>query len=66
VNVDLLDEGGQFSTCQTVGLNQVTIRYFVATRSGPHRLWLRGSPGKSRFVFRASKEITIESPNRGP
>jgi len=66
VNVDLLDEGGQFLTCQTVGLSQVTIRYFVATRSGPHRLWLRGTPGKNRFVFRPSKEITIESPNLGP
>lgn len=51
MRVDLLDDEGQFIPSVTVRFDQVEVHYFVPTRSGRHRLWLRGAPGKWRFRF---------------
>ena len=52
--VDLLDEDGQFLRSQAITLDGVLVQYFVPTRSGRHRLWLRGEAGDRRFTFRAN------------
>ncbi len=51
LRADLLDEDGQFLTSQALVFDNVTVQYFVPTRSGRHRLWLRGAPGTRRFKF---------------
>jgi len=48
---DLLDEDGQFLVSQKVYFDKVDVQYFVPTRSGFHRLWLRGAPGVRHFKF---------------
>ncbi len=51
LRADLLDEDGQFLTSQVIYLDGVEVQYFVPTRSGAHRLWLRGAPGTRHFKF---------------
>ena len=51
VHRDLLDEDGQFLVSQGVTFDKVEVQYFVPTRSGLHRLWLRGAPGTRHFRF---------------
>jgi hypothetical protein len=49
LEVDLLDEDGQFLTSQFINFDNVQVHYFVPTKSGKHRLWLRGGSGKWHF-----------------
>ncbi len=49
LRTDLLDADGVFLRSQAVFLDQVRVEYFVPTRSGIHRLWLRGASGAVRF-----------------
>lgn len=51
LRTDLLDEDGQFLVSQAIYLDGVEVQYFVPTRSGVHRLWLRGAPGTRHFKF---------------
>lgn len=51
LRADLLDEDGQFLISQAIYLGDVEVQYFVPTRSGVHRLWLRGAPGTRHFKF---------------
>lgn len=47
--VDLLDDEGQFLNSQSIEFEHAQQHYFVPTRSGRHRLWLRGAPGTRKF-----------------
>jgi|GEM_PF-1420143 len=49
LSVDLLDDDGQFLTSQRIGFGTVNVDYFTPTKSGRHRLWLRGAPGTRNF-----------------
>jgi len=49
LRVDLLDDDGQFLTSQGITFDKVNVQYFIPSRSGRHRLWLRGSPGVRHF-----------------
>ena len=51
LEVDLLDDDGQFLTSQSLAFDKVLVHYFVPTRSGRHRLWLRGGTGTWHFQF---------------
>ena len=51
LRVDLLDDDGQFLVSQTINFDSVGMQYFVPTKSGRHRLWLRGFPGVRHFKF---------------
>ncbi len=51
VQVDLMDDDGQFLTSQNLAFDKVRVHYFVPTRSGRHRIWLRGSQGTWHFQF---------------
>jgi hypothetical protein len=51
LRADLLDDDGQFLTSQAIGFDKVLVHYFVPTKSGHHRLWLRGAPGSRQFRF---------------
>lgn len=52
--IDILDDEGQFIGGQNVSFDNVRVRYFVPTRSGRHRLWLRGDAGTRRFEIKPS------------
>ena len=51
LRVDLLDEDGQFLVSQAINFDKVGLQYFTPTKSGRHRLWLRGTPGVRHFKF---------------
>lgn len=51
IRADLLDDDGQFLVSQSIRFEKVEVQYFVPTRSGRHRLWLRGRPGTRQFRF---------------
>ena len=51
LRADLLDDDGQFLISQRIQFDKVEVQYFVPTRSGRHRLWLRGAPGERHFKF---------------
>lgn len=51
IRADLLDDDGQFLVSQSIRFDKVEVQYFVPTRSGRHRLWLRGRPGTRQFRF---------------
>lgn len=59
LGADLLDVDGQFLTSQRIRFDQVEVQYFVPTRSGPHRLWLRGEPGTRQLKFELHVPPTI-------
>lgn len=60
LRVDLLDEDGQFLTSTGVTFDKVEVQYFVPTRSGRHRLWLRGNPGTYHFRFQAHVPPSVD------
>lgn len=49
LDVDLLDEDGQFLRSQNIVFDKVRVMYFVPTKTGRHRLWLPGGNGTWRF-----------------
>ncbi|MBX3119478.1 MAG: hypothetical protein KF784_10455 [Fimbriimonadaceae bacterium] len=49
LRVDLLDDDGQFLRAQWLQFDKVQVHYFVPTKSGRHRLWLRASTGTRQF-----------------
>lgn len=51
LRADLLDDDGQFLVSNGVSFDKVDVQYFVPTRSGRHRLWLRGGAGSHKFQF---------------
>ena len=51
IRADLLDDEGQFLISRAMMFDKVEVQYFVPTRSGRHRLWLRGASGERRFKF---------------
>lgn len=51
LRADLLDDEGQFLRSQGLRFETVEVQYFVPTRSGRHRLWLRGAAGTRHFKF---------------
>lgn len=51
LRTDLLDDDGQFLVSQRIVFDKVAVEYFVPTKSGKHRLWLRGAPGERHFRF---------------
>ena len=53
LRADLLDEDGQFLVSQSLNFDKVNVQYFVPTRSGKHRLWLRGTSGERKIRFEA-------------
>jgi hypothetical protein len=59
LRVDLLDEDGTFLQSQAVRFEKTTVQYFVPTRSGRHRLWLRGSPGTYHFKLEPHAQPVI-------
>lgn len=59
LRADLLDDDGQFLVSQRVQFDKVEVQYFVPTRSGRHRLWLRGQPGTRHFQFALHVPPTI-------
>ena len=48
--VDLLDDEGRFLSSPAISFESVSVYYFTAEKSGPHRLWLRGA-GARTFRF---------------
>lgn len=61
LRVDLLDEDGQFLNSPRMRFDKVEVLYFTPTRSGRHRLWLRGANGTYHFKFEPHKEPTVGS-----
>jgi hypothetical protein len=59
LRTDLLDDDGQFLTSQRIRFDKVEVQYFVPTKSGRHRLWLRGAPGVRHFRFELHVPPTI-------
>ncbi|RYG31273.1 hypothetical protein EON81_23270, partial [bacterium] len=59
LRLDLLDEDGQFLVSQGLTFEGVAVQYFIPTRSGRHRLWLRGVPGTWHFRFEPHVPPTI-------
>lgn len=51
IRADLLDDDGQFLTSRGLAFDKVAVQYFIPTKSGRHRLWLRGDPGERHFKF---------------
>lgn len=51
LRADLLDDDGQFLKSQGLRFDNTELQYFVPTRSGRHRLWLRGAAGTRHFKF---------------
>ena len=43
--LDMIDDEGQFVGSQSINFDSVAVRYFVPTRTGRHRLWIRGGAG---------------------
>jgi hypothetical protein len=61
LRVDLLDDDGQFLVSQTINFDSVGLQYFIPTKSGRHRLWLRGIPGVRHFKFAQHVAPTLGS-----
>lgn len=59
LRADLLDEDGQFLVSRAIAFDNVEVQYFVPTRSGMHRLWLRGEPAEHRFRFEVHVPPTL-------
>lgn len=59
LRVDLIDSQGQFLTSQGLTFNNIATQYFIPTRSGRHRLWLRGFTNTYHFRFELFKEPTL-------
>lgn len=59
LRADLLDEDGQFLTSSGVRFDKTEVQYFVPTRSGRHRLWLRGQVGTRKFRFEVHQPPTL-------
>ncbi len=59
LSIDLVDDDGQFLTSQRIGFDTVTVHYFRPTRSGRHRLWLRGGVGVWHFEMELFKSTTV-------
>lgn len=57
--VDLLDDDGQFLVSQSLRFDNIVVHYFVPTKSGRHRLWLRGSTGERKFKLQLHVPPTI-------
>lgn len=60
LRVDLLSADGDFLTSQRVRFDNVEVQYFTVQTAGKYRLWLRGSPGKSKFRFRPHPKPSID------
>lgn len=60
LRVDLLSADGDFLTSQRVRFDNVEVQYFTVPTAGKYRLWLRGSPGKSKFRFRPHPKPSID------
>ena len=61
LDADLLDEDGQFLRSQNIAFDKVRVLYFVPTRSGRHRLWLRGGNGTWHFKLELNTPPLIGS-----
>lgn len=59
LRTDLLDDDGQFLISQRIRFDKVEVQYFVPTKSGRHRLWLRGEPGVRHFKFELHVPPTV-------
>ncbi len=54
LRADLLDDDGQFLISNGVSFDKVDVQYFIPTKTGKHRLWLRGGAGTHKFRFEAN------------
>jgi len=66
LSVDLVDDDGQFLTSQRISFGTVNVDYFTPTKSGRHRLWLRGSPGAHSFKLSIHVAPTLGTAAPGP
>ena len=57
--MDLLDEDGQFLRSSRTYFDKVGVEYFVPTKSGRHRLWLRGGAGSHLFRLQLHAPPTL-------
>ena len=63
LSTDLLDEDGQFLVSASLYFGSVVVQYFVPSKSGNHRLWLRGQPGS--YKFRLSLHVPPKVDGKG-
>ena len=61
LRADLLDDDGQFLSSNAMTFQTVIVQYFTPTRSGRHRLWLRGTPGVRNFKLSLHKDPVLGS-----
>lgn len=59
LTVDILDDEGQFLRPQTIAFESVRASYFVPSRSGEHRIWIRGEVGDTTMRLSLHKPPTV-------